>query len=252
MEFVKFPSPPSRLSSKKRRAATKIQKRFRSKQTRQQVAKLAKKLSATRRIQSRFRGKQTRKVMSRVKETMLTGEDCSLCLEPLDPTDKTTKITTLLPCGHRFHSDCIGKAFANRRRTTCPNCRGHVTNIEPQRLPIQLMEYEVRHLEQNTRITQLEQQIEALRQQIRDPNISTEQALTRAIEIERATDTIYNECDSQLRDYIRFQTRMGNEEYEYENNPEYQSLENIFADAYHISVEAGDLLDETYALVQSL
>jgi len=249
MEFVKFPSPPSRLSSKNKRAATKIQKQVRGKQTRKQQAK---KLSATRRIQSRFRGKQTRKVMKRVKEKILTGEDCSLCLEPLDPTDKTTKITTLLPCGHRFHSECIKKAFANNRRIRCPNCMGPVTNIEPQRLPIQLTQYEVRHLELNTRITQLEQQIEQLRQQIRDPNISTDQALTRAMEIERATYTIYNECDSQLRDYIRFQTWMGNEEYEYENNPEYQSLENIFADAHHISVEAGELLDETYALVQSL
>ena len=243
MEFVKFPSPPSRLSSKKRSAITKIQKRVRGKQTRKQQAK---KLSATRRIQSRVRGKQTRKVINREKNTMSTVHDCPICFEPL-----TTNVRIALPCGHRFHEDCIRQSLTSTRGR-CPNCRTVVTNIEPRRLPIQLTQYEVRHLEQNTRMEQLEQQIEALRQQIRDPNITTDQALTRAIEIERATDTIYNECDSQLRDYIRYQTDLGNEEYEYENNPEYQSLENLIAYAYHISVEAGDLLDETYALVQSL
>ena len=243
MEFVKFPSPPSRLSSKKRSAITKIQKRVRGKQTRKQQAK---KLSATRRIQSRVRGKQTRKVINREKNTMLAVHDCSICLEPL-----TTNVRIALPCGHRFHKDCIEQSLTSTRGK-CPNCRRVVTNIEPRRIPIQLTQYELRHLELNTRIEQLEQQIEALRQQIRDPNINTDQALTRAIEIERAADTIYNECDSQLRDYIRYQTWMGNEEYEYENNPEYQSLENLFAYAYHISVEAGELLDETYALVQSL
>ena len=243
MEFVKFPSPPSRLSSKKRSAITKIQKRVRGKQTRKQQAK---KLSATRRIQSRVRGKQTRKVINREKNTMSTVHDCPICFEPL-----TTDVRIALPCGHRFHKDCIRQSLTSTRGK-CPNCRRVVTNIEPRRIPIQLTQYEVRHLEQNTRMEQLEQQIEALRQQIRDPNINTDQALTRAIEIERATDTIYNECDSQLRDYIRYQTWMGNEEYEYENNPEYQSLENLFAYAYHISVEAGELLDETYALVQSL
>lgn len=243
MEFVKFHIPPSRLSSKKRRAATKIQTRFRSKQTRKQVAK---KLSATRRIQSRVRGKQTRKVINREKNTMLSVNDCSICYEPL-----TTDVRIALPCGHRFHKDCIEQSLASTRGK-CPNCRTVVTNIQPRTRRIQLTEYELRHLELNTRIAQLEQQIEALRQQIRDPNINTEQALTRAIEIERATHTIYNDCVSQLRDYIRYQTWMGNEEYEYENNPEYQSLENIFADAHHISEEAGTLLDETYALVQSL
>ena len=236
--------PSRRRSSSRLRssAAKKIQTRFRSRKIKIQRQRS----KASRKIQSRVRGKQTRKVINRGQNTMLSVNDCSICFEPL-----TEDVRIALPCGHRFHKDCIEQSLASTRGK-CPNCRTVVTNIQPRTRRIQLMEYEVRHLEQNTRIEQLEQQIEALRQQIRDPNISTEQALTRAIEIERATDTIYNECDSQLRDYIRFQTWMGNEEYEYENNPEYQSLENLFAYAHHISVEAGTLLDETYALVQSL
>ena len=241
MEFVKFPSPPSRLSSKKRSAITKIQKRVRGKQTRKQQAK---KLSATRRIQSRVRGKQTRKVINRVKNTMLSVNECSICFEPL-----TTDVRIALPCGHRFHKDCIEQSLTSTRGK-CPNCRRVVTNIEPRRIPIQLTQYEVRHLEQNTRMEQLEQQIEALRQQITDPNITMRQALInqeRAMEIERATYTIYNECDSQLRDFLTSVT----DDYD-GNDPEYQSLENLFAYAYHISVEAGDLLNETYRILQSL
>jgi len=246
MEFITVPS--KRVSSSRRRssAAKRIQTLVRGKQTRRKQA--AKKL-ATRRIQSRVRGKQTRKVINREKNTMLAVNDCSICFEPL-----TTDVRIALPCGHRFHKDCIEQSLASTRGK-CPNCRTVVTNIEPRRLPIQLTQYELRYLELNTQIEQLEHQIEQVRQQIRDPNITTYQALinqTRAIEIERATDTIYNECDSQLRDYIRNQSDAGNEEYEYENNPEYQSLENLFAYAYHISVEAGELLDDTYTLVQSL
>ncbi len=118
--------PSQRRSSSRLRssAAKKIQKRFRSKQTRKQVTKLkASRLKASRKIQSRVRGKQTRKVMNRVKSNMLTNNDCSICLEPL-----TQNVATALPCGHRFHKDCIVN-WLSRSQGKCPNCKQRITNI---------------------------------------------------------------------------------------------------------------------------
>ena len=113
--------PSQRRSSSRLRssAAKKIQKRIRGKQTRKQVTKLR----ASRKIQSRVRGKQTRKVMKRVKSNMLTNNDCSICLEPL-----TENVATALPCGHRFHKDCIVN-WLSRSQGKCPNCKQRITNI---------------------------------------------------------------------------------------------------------------------------
>ena len=113
--------PSKRRSSSRLRssAVKKIQKRIRGKQTRKQVNKL----KASRKIQSRVRGKQTRKVMKRVKTNMLTDNTCSICLESM-----INNVATALPCGHRFHKDCIVNWLV-RSQGKCPNCKQRITNI---------------------------------------------------------------------------------------------------------------------------
>ena len=102
----------SRLRSS---AARKIQKQFRSRKRQRS--------KASRKIQSKVRGKQTRKVINREKNTSTTVHDCSICFEPL-----TNDVRIALPCGHRFHKDCIRRSLASTNGT-CPNCRTVVTNI---------------------------------------------------------------------------------------------------------------------------
>ena len=114
-----MPSQTRSSSRLRSSAAKKIQKRFRGKQTRKQVTKL----KASRKIQTRVRGKQTRKVINREKNTILTVHNCSICFEPL-----IEDVRIALPCGHRFHKDCIRQSLTSTRGR-CPNCRTVVTNI---------------------------------------------------------------------------------------------------------------------------
>jgi hypothetical protein len=109
--------PSQRRSSSRLRssAAKKIQARFRSKK------RLRSK--ASRKIQSRVRGKQTRKVMKRVKTTMATDNNCSICFEPM-----IENVATALPCGHRFHKSCI-QNWLSRSQGKCSLCRSVITNI---------------------------------------------------------------------------------------------------------------------------
>jgi hypothetical protein len=109
--------PSQRRSSSRLRssAAKKIQKQFRSRK------RLRSK--ASRKIQSRFRGKQTRKVINREKNTSTTINDCPICFEPM-----TRDVRIALPCGHRFHEDCIRRSLTSTSGR-CPNCRTVVTNI---------------------------------------------------------------------------------------------------------------------------
>jgi hypothetical protein len=123
--------PSQRRSSSRLRssAAKKIQKRIRGTQTRKQVTKLKEtklketKLKASRKIQTNYRGFKTRKVINREKNTVLTINDCPICLEPL-----TTDVRIALPCGHRFHKDCIIQSLTTTGGR-CPKCRTYVTNI---------------------------------------------------------------------------------------------------------------------------
>jgi hypothetical protein len=110
-----MPSQTRRSSRLRSSAAKKIQKRFRSRK------RLRSK--ASRKIQSRVRGKQTRKVINREKNTSTTINDCSICFEPL-----TEDVRIALPCGHRFHRDCIIQSLTSTGGR-CPNCRTDVTNI---------------------------------------------------------------------------------------------------------------------------
>jgi len=109
-------SSQTRSSSRLRSsAAKKIQKHFRSRK------RLRSK--ASRKIQSRVRGKQTRKVMKRVKATMSSDNNCSICFEPM-----IENVATALPCGHRFHKGCIQNWLA-RSQGKCSLCRSVITNI---------------------------------------------------------------------------------------------------------------------------
>jgi hypothetical protein len=112
-----MPSQTQRIRSSRLRssAAKKIQKRFRSR--RRQRSK------ASRKIQSRVRGKQTRKVINREKNTSTTVHDCPVCLEPM-----TNDVRIVLPCGHRYHDDCIRRALTTTGGR-CPKCKTIVTNI---------------------------------------------------------------------------------------------------------------------------
>jgi hypothetical protein len=122
-----MPSKTRRSSRLRSSAAKKIQKQFRTRKR-----KLQRQMSATRKIQLRARakiqGNKTRTLMKRVKATMQTDNNCSICFEPM-----INNVATLLPCGHRFHSACIRQALPGTRGE-CPLCRTAVLNI-PYVLP---------------------------------------------------------------------------------------------------------------------
>jgi hypothetical protein len=205
--------PSKRRSSSRLRssAAKKIQKRIRGKQTRKQVTKLR----ASRKIQSRVRGKQTRKVMKRVRTNMLTNNDCSICLEPL-----TINVATALPCGHRFHKDCIVNWLV-RSQGKCPNCKQRITNIpyisieeeleqEPEYEPLILDPILRRQyiLERMREIEFLEREIEQLTPQVPDPpeipNITFNDSLSNqysADQTEYYVRRLYNEASYNYNNY---------------------------------------------------
>jgi hypothetical protein len=218
--------PSQRRSSSRLRssAAKKIQKHFRSRK------RLRSK--ASRKIQSRVRGKQTRKVMKRVKSNMLTDNNCSICLEPL-----TENVATALPCGHRFHKDCIVNWLV-RSQGKCPNCKQRITNIpyisnerqiQPQP-PVppaildparrrQLLDLEplqlIQHLiVRNQELDVIEQSIERQRQLLPDapeiPNITYEQAVVNEVtanDTETTLRSLYNEAYTIYTNYESFNTQ---------------------------------------------
>jgi hypothetical protein len=205
----------TRSSSRLRSSAVKkIQKRVRGKQTRKQVTKL----KATRKIQTNYRGFKTRKVMKRVKTNMLTDNNCSICLEPL-----TENVATALPCGHRFHKDCIVNWLV-RSQGKCPNCKQRITNIpyistvEPELEPEPEPEYEPlildpilrrQHILERMREIELwEREIEELRPQVPDPpeipNIEFLDSLSNqysADQTEYYVRRLYNEASYNYNNY---------------------------------------------------
>jgi hypothetical protein len=221
-----MPSQTQRRRSSRLRssAARKIQKRFRSRK------RLRSK--ASRKIQSRVRGKQTRKVINREKNTVLTINDCPICLEPL-----TTDVRIALPCGHRFHEECIKRSLTSTGGR-CPKCRAVVTNIpyisierqiQPQ-LPVppiildpiqrrQLLDLEplqlIQHLiVRNQELDVIEQSIERQRQLLPDapeiPNITYEQAVVNEVtanDTETTLRSLYNEAYTIYTNYESFNTQ---------------------------------------------
>ena len=208
--------PSKRRSSSRLRssAAKKIQKRIRGKQTRKHVTKL----KASRKIQTNYRGFKTRKVMKRVRTNMLTNNDCSICLEPL-----TESVATALPCGHRFHKDCIVNWLV-RSEGKCPNCKQRITNIpyisieeeleqeqEIQELQPLILDPILRRqyiLERMREIELWEREIEELRPQVPDPpeipNITFNDSLSNqysADQTEYYVRRLYNEASYNYNNY---------------------------------------------------
>jgi hypothetical protein len=224
--------PSQRRSSSRLRssAAKKIQKRIRGTQTRKQVNKLR----ASRKIQTNYRGFKTRKVINREKNTVLTINDCPICLEPL-----TTDVRIALPCGHRFHEECIRRSLTSTGGR-CPKCRAVVTNInypsnerqiQPQPLlpprpnildPIQrrqLLDLEplqlIQHLiVRNQELDVIEQSIERLRELLPDapeiPDITYEQAVVNEVtanDTETTLRSLYSEAYTIYTNYESFNTQ---------------------------------------------
>ena len=211
--------PSQRRSSSRLRssAAKKIQKRFKSKK------RLRSK--ATRKIQTNYRGFKTRKVMKRVKTNMLTDNTCSICLESM-----INNVATALPCGHRFHKDCIVNWLV-RSQGKCPNCKQRITNIpyisiERQIQPLfqiqpqsQLLDLEplqlIQHLiVRNQELDVIEQSIERQRQLLPDapeiPNITYEQAVVNEVianDTETTLRSLYNEAYTIYTNYESFNTQ---------------------------------------------
>ncbi len=217
--------PSQRRSSSRLRssAVKKIQKRFRSRK------RLRSK--ASRKIQSRVRGKQTRKVINREKNTVLTINDCPICLEPL-----TTDVRIALPCGHRFHEECIKRSLTSTGGR-CPKCRAVVTNIpyisiERQIQPLppppiildpiqrrQLLDLEplqlIQHLiVRNQELDVIEESIERLRELLPDapeiPDITYEQAVVNEVtanDTETTLRSLYNEAYTLYTNYESFNTQ---------------------------------------------
>jgi hypothetical protein len=156
--------------------------------------------------------------MKRVKSNMQTNNDCSICLEPL-----TINVATALPCGHRFHKDCIVNWLV-RSQGKCPNCKQRITNIpyistvEPEEEPEPEPEYEplildpiLRRqyiLERMREIESLEREIVQLRPQLPDPpeipNIHLLDSLSNqysADQTEYYVRRLYNEASYNYNNY---------------------------------------------------
>jgi hypothetical protein len=216
-----MPSQTQRRGSSRLRsyAAKKIQKQFKTRRRRQRS-------KASRKIQSRVRGKQTRKVINREKNTSTTVHDCSICLEPL-----TNDVRIALPCGHRYHDDCIRRSLTTTGGR-CPRCRSVVTNIpypsiqERQIQPLfqiqpqsQLLDLEplqlIQHLIlRNQELDVIEQSIERQRQLLPDPpeipNITYEQAVVNEVtanDTETTLRSLYNEVYTIYTNYESFNTQ---------------------------------------------
>jgi len=231
-----MPSQTRSSSRLRSSAAKKIQKRFRSRKIKIQRQRS----KASRKIQSiaraKIQGNQTRKLINRVKTTMLTDNNCPVCLESLDPIDKTNPVATLLPCGHRFHTKCIKDSLPGTRGE-CPLCRTGVSNIPyqvrrdriqanrtfgniplsqqqqeplPPSLildPTQRRQYTIERLQE---LEAIEQRITEQRQQLPDPPeipaLTFNEALNnemRASEIVEAMRRHYNEASTNYNYYNR-------------------------------------------------
>jgi hypothetical protein len=110
--------------------------------------------SAATRIQKRVRGKQTRKKTDALKLTKRNLEitkrnleiakrnleitnECAICLAEVQSKDPIT----YLPCGHRFHTECIQRSL-RAGIATCPLCRSVIPNNDYAHLANPTMTYE--------------------------------------------------------------------------------------------------------------
>ena len=219
-----MPSQTRRSSRLRSSAARKIQKQFRSRKRQRS--------KASRKIQSKVRGKQTRKVINREKNTSTIVHDCPICFEPM-----TNDVRIALPCGHRFHKDCIRRSLTSTGGK-CPKCRTVVTNIpypsieEQERQIIPLFEIQPliheldyvldiepieligHYIERARELDTIEQSMALQSQLLPDapeiPNITYEHAIFNEV---NATDTettlisLQDEVSYISANYVSFSTR---------------------------------------------
>jgi len=103
--------------------------------------------SAATRIQKRVRGKQTRKItnaLMRDKRNLEISKECAICLAEVQSTDPITS----LPCGHRFHTECVQRSL-EAGIATCALCRSVIPNNDYAHLANPTMTYEEALLARN-------------------------------------------------------------------------------------------------------
>jgi hypothetical protein len=110
-----MPSPRRSSSSRKRSAATRIQKRVRGKQTRKRHSRSIKQIYAN------------------LEKT----NECAICQDPMTKDEAITR----LGCTHRFHAECLQRSLRSGH-ASCPLCRTVIPNNAHAHLANQTMTYE--------------------------------------------------------------------------------------------------------------
>jgi hypothetical protein len=208
-----MPSQTRKSSRLKSSAAKKIQKHFKSKKRRIQIQR--QRSSATRKIQLRARakiqGNKARTLITRVRDSIATDNNCSICFEPM-----SNNVATALPCGHRFHKHCIVN-WLSRSQGKCSLCRSDVTNIpytpQPPQAQAQALDLEQlieQLLSRRSELEILEHDIALQTQQLPDPpeipNIDFIQALDniiRALELVDAVLDLSNRVNTDAVEIYR-------------------------------------------------
>ena len=118
--------PPTRRRSSSivRSAATRIQKRVRGKQTRKKTSAL-------------MRDKIDKRNLEIDNRNFEIDNECAICLAEVKSDDPITS----LPCGHRFHTECIQRSL-QAGIAGCPLCRSVIPNNDYAHLANPTMTYE--------------------------------------------------------------------------------------------------------------
>ena len=110
-----MPSPTRRSSSRKRSAATRIQKRVRGKQTR------------------RLHARSIDQIYANLEKT----NECAICHEPMAKNEAITK----LGCTHRYHTGCLETSMRSGH-ANCALCRRAIPNNPYAHLAVPNITYE--------------------------------------------------------------------------------------------------------------
>ena len=110
-----MPSPTRRSSSRKRSAATRIQKRVRGKQTRRRHARS----------------------IDQIYANLEKTNECAICHEPMAKNEAITK----LGCTHRYHTGCLETSMRSGH-ANCALCRRAIPNNPYSHLAVPNITYE--------------------------------------------------------------------------------------------------------------
>ena len=110
-----MPSPTRSSSSRKRSAATRIQKRVRGKQTR----------------------KRHLRSIEQIYANLEKTNECAICHDPMTKDEAITR----LGCTHRFHAECLQRSLRSGH-ASCPLCRTIIPNNAHAHLANPTMTYE--------------------------------------------------------------------------------------------------------------